>query len=90
MHKKPCSSVLTAASIVASNEEKIFACRADLMGCCVFFARNPIAAKKKCASVFCVVLKIHRLVICYNWLTEQASGHAKVLSGVVRQCFEMK
>jgi hypothetical protein len=85
MHKKPCSSVLTAASIAASKEEKIFACRADLMDCCVFVREIPLL-QKKCATVSCVVLKIHRLVICYNWLTEQASGRTKVLSGVVRQC----
>jgi len=35
---------------------------------------------------FCVVLKIPRLVICSNWLTEQASGHTKVLPDVLRQC----
>jgi hypothetical protein len=50
MHKKPCSSVLTAASIAASKEEKIFACRADLMGCCVFVREIPLLQKNMCCS----------------------------------------
>jgi hypothetical protein len=49
-------------------------------------ARNPIAETKICAAFFCVMLKIHHLVICYNWLTEKASGHTKVLPDVLRQC----
>ena len=45
-HKKPYSSVMTAASIAASKDEKIFACRADLRCCCVFVPEIPLLQQK--------------------------------------------
>ena len=85
-HKKPYNGVLTAASIAASKDEKIFACRADLRYCCVSVPEIPLLQQKICAAVFCVVLKIYHLVICSNWLNEQECGHTKVLPDVLCQC----
>ena len=85
-HKKPYNGVLTAASIAASKDKKIIACRADLRCCCVSVPEIPLLPQKICAAVFCVVLKFSRLVICSNTTNEQASGHTKVLPDVVRLC----
>ena len=84
--KKPYNGVLTAASIAASKEEKIAACRADLRCCCVSVPEIPLLLQKICAAVFCVVLKFIRLVICSNTTNEQECGHTKVLPDVVRLC----
>ena len=51
-HKKPYSGVLTAASIAASKDEKITACRADLRCCCVFVPEIPLLQQKNRAVVF--------------------------------------
>jgi hypothetical protein len=86
LRKKPYSRVLTAASIAASKDEKIIACRADLRCCCVSMPEIPLLQQKICAAVFCVVLKIYHLVICSNWLNEQECGHTKVLPDILCQC----
>jgi hypothetical protein len=46
LRKKPYSLFLTAASIAASKDEKIFACRADLRCCCVSVPEIPLLQQK--------------------------------------------
>ena len=65
-HKKPYNGVMTAASIAASKDEKIFACRADLRCCCVYVPEIPVAATEKLLRNFCVVRRSRHLVICSN------------------------
>jgi hypothetical protein len=53
-HKKPYNGVLTAASIAASKDEKITACRADLMCCCVLLPKSQLLLQKK---MYCCFLR---------------------------------
>jgi hypothetical protein len=48
-HKKPYNGVLTAASIAASKDEKITACRVDLRCFCVFVPEIQLLAQKNAA-----------------------------------------
>ena len=50
-HKKPYNGVLTAASIAASKDEKITACRADLRCCCVSVPEIQLLQQKICCVI---------------------------------------
>jgi hypothetical protein len=50
-NKKPYNGVLTAASIAASKDEKITACRADLMCCCVLLPKSQLLLQKNCCVI---------------------------------------
>jgi hypothetical protein len=52
LRKKPYSRVLTAASIAASKEFKLTACRADLMCCCVLLPKSQLLRQKKLGCYF--------------------------------------
>ena len=45
-HKTPYSGFLTAVSIAASKDEKITACRADLMCCCALLPESHLLQQK--------------------------------------------
>jgi hypothetical protein len=78
LRKKPYSSVLTAASTVASQELKINACAFDLTCCCVLLPEIQLLLKKKLLRKICVVARSRVLVICSNTGVEQERGHTFV------------